>query len=159
MLRDAGAKLDVGNKHPLLVWLEGGSRECLAALIEKDESVLLHKVGPGEKSFLLHAILEKSALLPVIATIAKKQGLARSASDYPPADVKGLDLRAVNAALERGDTYLPYDEIKREVSAIRSPWKRLTGDANIGGGRTSAGGDEVVADRESGADDLNFDGA
>jgi hypothetical protein len=159
MLRDAGAKLSVGREHPLVTWLGSGSRECLAALIENNEGVLLEQFE-GDTSFLLKAIRAKNAMLPVLASTALKQTQAIG-EEFPPEDVKGGDRRILDAALELKDVYLPYAEIATELKAICSPWAPLGGPSDELAGQASSDRMEDDTGKENEGDvcDLNFDQA
>ena len=68
LLVEAGARHDVGNIPPLISCIKSGSRPVLMALIEKNPREILSVYE--QKTILEHAIIEKTTLLPLIATVA-----------------------------------------------------------------------------------------
>ena len=120
LLRDAGARLDIGNANPLAITIERGNRETLAALLAGQESEILGKYNG--KSLLAYAVEKKTTLLAVIAATAE----AQKKGSFPPEDVRGN--KKLDAALAQKDKYLPNGAVIADSRAALSIWKPLDDD-------------------------------
>lgn len=119
LLIEAGARHDVGNIPPLISCIKSGSRPVLMALIEKSQREVLSVYN--ERSILEHAIIEKTTLLPLIATLVREETEKMKAAgdpntpEFPPSKLTQAQLKRLNTALERNDSvesvsYTPPDD-------------------------------------------------
>lgn len=128
MLLDTGAeRTPERGESPLLAALKYGSRECLSVLLvghEKD--VLMEFDGIP---FIIHAINEKSNLLPVITTLyieeVKKleQDGMESKFKYPPEGLSKKDLNMLKLSEELHDKFYNAGSSQIYVKRIKCPWR------------------------------------
>ena len=120
LLRDAGAKLDNGTENPLMITIERGNRETLAALLDGQEEAILGKYEGH--SLIWHAIEQKTTLLAVIVATAKAASNRMKKPAFPPSDVRAPALSAADA---QNDSYLPRDVVAEDAGEAVSVWKPL----------------------------------
>lgn len=122
MLVDAGADMDLGDSNPLVFAVKHGNRECFSALINGHESKIIEeKEG---KFILIHALDNKTTLLPVVAAMVKKESEIKNVP-FPPVKLGNKDKKRLERALGFNDLYLPIETIAKEVKMLRSPWRSI----------------------------------
>lgn len=130
LLLDSGALIDNGIMSPLLSVLKSGSRPVFMALVIRDPKILL-SVFNG-KPFIYHAIVEKTTLLPIIATLVKteiekleKSGISNRPS-FPPEGLTSSQKKRLQSAIERKDSVTTTNMISEKKKALRSLWYPIT---------------------------------
>lgn len=130
LLIEAGARHDVGSKPPLISVLDSGSRSALTALVKSKPREILSVYN--EKPILLHAIIMKTTLLPVIATLVREETQKMkeegdpNTPPFPPNGLTDAQRKRLNTALERQDsvmitTFTPENDVK-----IRHVWSKMS---------------------------------
>ena len=121
LLIDAGARQDIGSIPPLISVIRSGSRASLIELLKQRPRDILTVYN--EKPVLVHAIIEKTTLLPVIAAFVRdeitkmRQEGDPNTPPFPPEGLSSSQIKRLNTALERNEsvstsTYNEYPEEK-----------------------------------------------
>ena len=108
LLIDAGARQDVGSIPPLISVIRSGSRASLIELLKQRPREILTVYN--EKPVLVHAIIEKTTLLPVIAAFVRdeitkmRQEGDPNTPPFPPEGLTSSQIKRLNTALERNES-------------------------------------------------------
>lgn len=153
LLLDAGALFNRGQSHPLIEVLVSGSRESFAILVHEREHELPYLII-NHTPFIVHAIKQKTMLLPVIAKIieqytkeARENG-DKQVTPFPPPNLTSAEKARLEKALRVEDSIIPIDTVNEKVKRLKSPWSARGIDEFECLEASYAGGDTVYGERD-----------
>ncbi|OHT09394.1 hypothetical protein TRFO_21718 [Tritrichomonas foetus] len=114
---------------PLIAALNNETRESLAVLLQDRPHDILSEFE--NKPFIVHAIEQKSNLLPIITALVQaeiqkmKDAGEENIPKFPPKGLKSKQKSKLDTAIKLHDTLITSEFIDNTVKTIKCPWRRV----------------------------------